>query len=94
MKTVLRLVVCAVMAASAYPVFAQSNNCGDGEANVPFETCKEMPVEAKKAPGAEELGGGSGEPGRAAAQEKAAKEEAAIREYAEREFLKHVWEDP
>ncbi len=97
MKTALRLVVCVVMAAAAHPAFAQTNACGDGEANVPLETCKPAPVEAKKAAAAEELGGGGAEPMSAEARakvDKRAADEAAVREFAEREFLKHIWEDP
>jgi hypothetical protein len=64
MKTALRLLVCLVIAAMAYPVFARSpasNGTGDGEANVPFATMQEATI------GADEVGGGSGEPGRATA---------------------------
>jgi hypothetical protein len=87
MKTALRLVVCVVMAAASQRAFARgpmSNGCGDGEANVPFAAMAE-----EKAIGAEELGGGSGEPGRAAEPEA-----ARLRAEAEREFERHVWTDP
>ncbi len=57
MRTALRLGVCGMMALVASLAFARgpaSNGCGDGEANVPF---------AALVQGADELGGGSGEPG-------------------------------
>lgn len=91
MRTALRLAICVVLASTARPVFAQGNGSGDGEANVPFETMKELPVEVKKTATPEELGGGSGEPGAAEAR---AEKEGAIHEYAEREFLRLVWESP
>jgi len=89
MRTATRWMLCLVAAAGARVVLAQSpmsNGAGDGEANVPFATV--VP--------AEELGGGSGEPGRAEPAKDAAqlaRDESAARE-AEAAFLTHVWTDP
>lgn len=60
MKTALRLAVCLVIAMAASRAFAGSpsgNGCGDGEANVPFAAAQELAIAA------DDIGGGSGEPG-------------------------------
>ena len=88
MKAALRVAMIVALVATARQALAgnpASNGTGDGEANVPFASTAQAEV------GAEDVGGGSGEPGGMAGS--AAQDEAA-RMRAEAEFERQVWTAP
>jgi hypothetical protein len=92
MQAVIRLAVCLVMAGTAAAVRA------DGSAEAMSEVQSQQQVttttDAKAATDGDDVGHGSGEPGRSAAQMQADGREAKEAADSEQAFLNQVWAAP